>query len=99
MGALETIDWDKLDGEIYSVIAHASAGTDFYAPDLQMAVDGCIDEMKRAIKAAVDANSTATETCCPACGTIKPRNLGGGNYRCRMDMTCGWQGKLTMETK
>ena len=51
MGALETIDWDKLDGEIYSVIAHASAGTDFCSPDLQMAVDGCIAEMKRAMKA------------------------------------------------
>jgi hypothetical protein len=58
MGALEAIDWDELDGEIFSVIAHASAGTDFCSPDLQITVDGCIAEMKRALK-AVEENSSS----------------------------------------
>ena len=70
MSALEKIDWGKLDGELYSVIAHASAGTDFCSPDLQLAVDGCIVEMKRALK-TVGENGlphNGDMVRCPTCG-------------------------------
>ena len=65
MGTIEKIDWDKLDGELYSVIAHASAGTDFCSPDLQMSVDGCIEETKRALKAAEENGSSHNSESAP----------------------------------
>lgn len=74
MGALEKVDWEKLDSELYSVIAHASAGTDFCSPDLQMAVDGCIKEVKRALKAVEENGSSHNKASapfkcgCPTCG-------------------------------
>lgn len=43
------IDWDTLECEIHSIIAHASAGTNFNNPDLQMAVDECIVAIKFAL--------------------------------------------------
>lgn len=46
MGKSE-IDWEKLSNELYSVIAHASAGTDMDSDDIKLAVTGCIDEFKK----------------------------------------------------
>ena len=44
------IDWNALHSEIHSVIAHASAGTDFTGDDLRLAVDGCIAEFRKALE-------------------------------------------------
>jgi len=41
------INYKKLEDEFYSVIAHASAGSDF--DEIQMAVDGCINEVAKAV--------------------------------------------------
>lgn len=83
MGALEKIDWGKLDGELYSVIAHASAGTNFCSPDLQMAVDGCIEEMKRALNAYVCDCQAKKLHSCPTCGaacTVGGEDKEGTHY-------------------
>jgi hypothetical protein len=42
---MQKIDYDKLADEFFSVIAHASAGSDF--DDVPMAVRGCIEEVKK----------------------------------------------------
>lgn len=39
------MDYEKLSNEFYSVIAHASAGSDF--DDITLAVNGCIEEVKK----------------------------------------------------
>ena len=71
MGMLEQIDWDKLGEELYGTIAHASAGTDFDAPDLQMAVGGCIEKFKRAINVVEENGSShnGAIVLCPTCGS------------------------------
>jgi hypothetical protein len=43
------IDYVKLADEFYSAIAHAAAGSDFEFDDIQMAVIGCIEEVKLAV--------------------------------------------------
>ena len=40
-----TMDYEKLADKFYSVIAHASCGSDF--DNIPLAVKGCIDEVKK----------------------------------------------------
>ena len=83
MGALEKIDWDKLGGELYSVIAHASAGTDFCSSDLQMAVDGCVEEVKRALKAVEENGSSYNKQNTPcSCTRDSKGNITSICYEC-----------------